>query len=294
MIGIERVDVPVISVGNVGVGGAGKTPFAAWLAGRLRAWGRKPGIALRGYGYDEVLLHRELNPGVWVAKGARRVDAARELVASRCDVVVLDDAFQHRRLARDLDIVLVAVEAWDPSPRLLPRGPWREDVTALTRADAIVLPRKPAAPARAGPAAAEVARIAPGKPIAICHLAPVKLTPLHGGVARKLTTLRGRDVLAVAALAQPGPFFDALRDAGAQVEEDASPDHHPFTAADAARIQARAEGRTIVMTHKDAVKLRDLLPASTEALFLEQAVRMEAGGDLLDTALRRALEARGR
>jgi tetraacyldisaccharide 4'-kinase len=292
MIAVEAVDVPVISVGNVGVGGAGKTPFAAWLAARLRTWGRKPGIALRGYGEDEILLHRELNPRVWVASGARRVEAARELVARGCDVVVLDDGFQHRRLARDLDIVLVAVEAWDPSPRLLPRGPWREDLPALARADAIVLTRKSAGAARAGEVAVEVARVAPGKPVAVCHLAPARLTTLHGGAARKLSWLRGRPVLAVGALAQPQPFFDALREAGAQVEEDACPDHHPFSAADAARVQARAEGRTIVMTHKDAVKLRGLLPTSTEALVLEQAVRIEAGGEALDAALRHALEAR--
>jgi tetraacyldisaccharide 4'-kinase len=293
MIAVESVDVPVISVGNVGVGGAGKTPFAAWLAGRLRAWGRKPGIALRGYGEDEILLHRELNPRIWVASGARRVEAARELVARGCDVVVLDDAFQHRRLRRDLDVVLVAVEAWDRSPRLLPRGPWREDVSALARADALVLTRKSAGAARAGQVAAEVALAAPGKPIAVCHLAPARLTPLHGGAPRKLAWLRARDVLAVAALAQPGPFFDTLRDAGAQVEEAAYPDHHPFTSADAGHIQARAGGRTIVMTHKDAVKLRELLPPSTETLILEQAVGIEAGLDELDAALRRALERRG-
>ncbi|HEV7590514.1 MAG TPA: tetraacyldisaccharide 4'-kinase [Longimicrobium sp.] len=292
MIVVDAVDVPVISVGNVGVGGAGKTPFAAWLAGRLRAWGHRPGIALRGYGEDEILLHRELNPRVWVASGARRVEAARELVVAGCDVVVLDDGFQHRRLARDLDVVLVAVEAWDPSPRLLPRGPWREDVPALARADAIVLTRKSAGAARAAEVAAEVARAVPGKPIAVCHLAPARLTPLHGGAARKLAWLRARDVLAVAALAQPGPFFDALRDAGAEVEEAAYSDHHPYTSADARHILDRAAGRTIVMTHKDAVKLRELLPPSTEALVLEQAVRIEAGGDALDGALRRALEAR--
>jgi len=298
VIAAEPVDVPVISVGKVGVGGAGKTPFAAWLAGRLRTWGRKPGIALRGYGYDEVLLHRELNPRIWVASGARRVEAARELVANGCDVVVLDDGFQHRRLARDLDVVLVAVEAWDAAPRLLPRGPWREDVPALARADAIVLTRKSADAARAREVAAEVARVAPGKPVAICHLAADRLTPLHGGAARRLAWLRGRGVLAVAALAQPGPFFAALRGAGAQVEEAAYPDHHPFTAADAHRIAERAAGRTIVMTHKDAVKLRDLLspsldPSGAGALVLEQAVRIEAGLDALDTALRRTLEKHG-
>ncbi|HEX8906837.1 MAG TPA: tetraacyldisaccharide 4'-kinase, partial [Longimicrobiaceae bacterium] len=216
-IAAEWVDVPVISVGNIAVGGAGKTPFAAWLVVRLREWGRKPGIALRGYGEDEVMLHRELNPGVPVAAAARRVEAARELVAAGCDVVVLDDGFQHRRLARDRDLVLVAVETWEQSPRLLPRGPWREDVPALARADVIVLTRKSAGAARAQEVASEMSRVAPGKPIAICHLAPERLVPLQGGDALPLASLAGRDVLAVAALASPAPFFDVLREAGAKV-----------------------------------------------------------------------------
>ncbi|MBV9109138.1 MAG: tetraacyldisaccharide 4'-kinase, partial [Gemmatimonadetes bacterium] len=293
-VGVEAVGVPVISVGNIAVGGAGKTPVAAWLVARLREWGRKPGIALRGYGEDEVILHRELNPGVPVAAAARRIEAARELVAAGCDVVVLDDGFQHRRLARDLDIVLVAVESWTRTPRLLPRGPCREDVSALARAGVIVLTRKSASPARADAVAREVAAAAPGKPIAICHLAADRLTPLHGGDARALDLLAGHDVLAVAGLAQPEPFFSALRDAGARVEEAAYPDHHAFTADDALRIVSRAAARPIVITRKDAVKLRTLMSPSALVLVLEQAVRIESGGDALDAAVHQALSQKPR
>ena len=285
----ESVPVPVVSVGNVAVGGAGKTPFAAWLVARLREWGRTPGIALRGYGGDEVILHRELNPGVAVATAARRVEAARELIAGGCDVVVLDDGFQHRRLARDLDVVLVAVETWERAPRLLPRGPWREDVTALARADVVVLTRKSAGAARAREVAEEVSLVAPGKPIVVCHLAADRLAPLHGGDPPPLESLAGRDVVAAAALAAPAPFFAALREAGARVDEAPYPDHHPFSVADALRIVSRAMGRPIVITHKDAVKLRGLISPPANVLVLEQAVRIESGGDALDAALRRAL-----
>ncbi|HET7231903.1 MAG TPA: tetraacyldisaccharide 4'-kinase [Longimicrobium sp.] len=288
----EDAGVPVISVGNVGVGGAGKTPFAAWLVARLRGWGRTPGIALRGYGDDEVILHRELNPGVRVATAARRVEAARELAAAGCDVVVLDDAFQHRRLKRDADIVLVAVETWERHPRLLPRGPWREGLAALARADAIVLTRKSASAERAREVAAEVGSAAPGKPVAICHLAADGLVALHGGAAESLSSLAGCEVLAVAGLGMPRPFFDALRQAGAVVEEDAYPDHHPFTAADALRIVSRAAGRPVLITRKDAVKLRELIGPKPIVWVLEQAVRIESGGDALDAVLRRALAAR--
>jgi tetraacyldisaccharide 4'-kinase len=288
----ERVDVPVISIGNVSVGGAGKTPFAAWVARRLRQWGRRPAIALRGYGDDEILVHRELNPDIPVFRGKRRVEAAREAAAAGCDAVVLDDAFQHRALARDLDIVLVPVEGWEARPRLVPRGPWRESPRALARADLIVLTRKSADAARAAQVGVEVMRMHPGKPVIRCALLPSRLVPLHGGAARDVGALAGLRVLAVAALAVPEPFVHHLREAGAEVEALTYPDHHPFTEADAADIMARATRRTIVMTHKDAVKLRALLPPSTEAYVLEQSVTIESGADALEAALRRALEGR--
>jgi tetraacyldisaccharide 4'-kinase len=289
----ERVDVPVISIGNVAVGGAGKTPFAAWLARRLADGGRKPAIALRGYGEDEIVLHRELNPDIPVFRGKRRVEAAREAAAAGRDVVVLDDAFQHRALARDLDIVLVPVESWEPRPHVLPRGPWREGLQALGRADLIVLTRKSAGAARAQEVAAQLGRLHPSKPILRCALLPSRLRPLHGGEAMAVEALAGRRVLAAAALATPEPFFAVMRDRGAEVEAAAYPDHHPFSADDAGTLVARAAGRMLVMTHKDAVKLRALLPASADPWVLEQSVTMEGGMDALDTALRRALREPG-
>lgn len=288
----ERVDVPVISIGNISVGGAGKTPFAAWVARRLLEWGRRPAIALRGYGEDEILLHRELNPDAPVFRGKRRVEAAREAVAAGCDAVVLDDAFQHRALARDLDIVLVPVEGWEPRPRLVPRGPWREGPRALARADVIVLTRKSADPARAAEVEREIAQMHPRKPIIQCALLPSRLVPLHGGEGLGLGALAGRRVLGVAALAVPEPFIHHLREAGAEVEAATYPDHHPFNAGDAANLMARRNGRMMVMTRKDAVKLRALLPAAAEGYVLEQTVAIESGADALDAALRRALEER--
>ncbi|HEX6038454.1 tetraacyldisaccharide 4'-kinase [Longimicrobium sp.] len=285
----EQVGLPVISVGNVAVGGAGKTPFAAWLARRLADWGRKPAIALRGYGEDEIVLHRELNPDIPVFRGKRRADAAREALAAGRDTVVLDDAFQHRALARDLDLVLIPVEGWEPRPHVLPRGPWREGLDALARAHVIVLTRKSADAARAETVAAEVARLQPGTPVIRVALLPSGLVPLRGGAGTTVDALAGRRVLAVAALATPEPFFATLRQAGAEVDAAAYPDHHPFSADDARALVARAAGRMLVMTHKDAVKLRALLPADADAWVLEQRVVIESGADALDVALRRAL-----
>lgn len=132
----------------------------------------------------------------------------------------------------------------------------------------------------------------PAKPIVRCALLPSRLAPLHGGEAVDVDALAGRRVLAVSALAVPEPFIQHLRQAGAEVEAATYPDHHPFTSGDAAQIMARATGRTVVMTHKDAVKLRALLSPSAGAYVLEQSVAMESGMDALEAALRRALEGR--
>ena len=293
-IGAEAVGVPVVSVGNIAIGGAGKTPFASWLVRRLAGWGRRPAVVLRGYGDDEVALHREWNPSIPVFAASRRIEGARTAVEAGCDVVVLDDAFQHRRLRRDLDVVLVSAEGWTAAPRLLPRGPWREPPAALARADIVVVTRKTASIDQAACVEAEIRAMHPRLALARCALLPSRVVHIAGGRETDVEALGGRRVLAVAALAWPEPFLDHLRNAGAEVEAEIFPDHHPFTGADAARIARRAADRTIVMTAKDAVKLRGLLPAGTDAWVLEQVVVPERGEDRIDAALRHALTEQGR
>lgn len=281
--------IPVVSVGNIGVGGAGKTPFAAWTAARLAGWGRSPAIVLRGYGADEVLVHRELNPEIPVFAAPRRADGVARAAAAGCDVAVLDDGFQHRALARRLDIVLVGAEGWREPLRLLPRGPWREGRRALRRAGVVVVTRKSATRADAVRVADALARPAGGG-VALCRIAPTHLEPLRGPREEiPLDRLRGRALLAVASLADPRPFVAHLEENGARVESLVFPDHHPFDAADAARIAAAARGRPVAMTRKEAVKLRPLLPADLPALVLGQRVEIERGVELLDRALREAL-----
>ena len=279
----ERAPVPVVSVGNVGVGGAGKTPVAAWIAARLLERGSRPAVALRGYGADEVQVHRELNPEVPVFAAARRVEAAREAAAAGRDVVVLDDAFQHRALARDLDVVLVSVEGWTERRRLLPRGPWREAASALLRAGVVVATRKSASVDDAARVVRQLRTLAPGVPVAECWLAPDALVPLASPTSEPPSG--GDAVLAVAALADPAPFAENLRQQGFSVELAAFPDHHAFDAVESAALLERAGGRPIAMTHKDAVKLRQHLPPSAAAWVLTQSVRFTAGGDVLLRAL---------
>ena len=276
----ERPAIPVVSVGNLSVGGVGKTPFAAWAAERFASWGRSPAIVLRGYGEDEVLVHRELNPGVPVFAATRRAEGVARAAAAGCGVAILDDGFQHRALDRDLDVVLLSAEAWGASRRLLPRGPWRESFSALGRADLIVVTRKSEPAERAVEIAGELRRAAPEASIATCYLAPVGLAPLHPANPA-LAAVEGGSVLAVASLGDPRAFASQLEMMGAHVELMAFPDHHQFDPTDAQAIRARAGGRAIVMTRKEAVKLRPLLPESVAALVLGQRVVVESGEEAL-------------
>jgi tetraacyldisaccharide 4'-kinase len=287
----EHAPIPVVSIGNLTVGGVGKTPFSAWAAGQLSSWGRAPAIVLRGYGADEALVHAELNPGLPVYTAARRIEAVVRAARAGCDVAVLDDGFQHRSLERDLDLVLLSAESWSERRRLLPRGPWRESITALGRASLVVVTRKWATPARALEVAAAVREARPGGPVATCHLAPTGLAPLHGSSAaeRPPEWIRGRSALAVASLGDPGAFARQLEMMGAQVELMAFPDHHEFGAADACSIVDRAAGRTIVMTRKEAVKLRPLLPSDSAAVVVGQRVVLESEAGAVLAALRRAV-----
>jgi len=142
--GGERVaGLVVVSVGNLSVGGTGKTPVSAWLARLLRERGAETVLLARGYGEDELLLHRRWNPEVSVVADPDRLRGARTALRGGAAAAVLDDGFQHRALARDADVVLLSAEEGPPG-HLLPRGPFREPLAALARADAVVVTRRTA------------------------------------------------------------------------------------------------------------------------------------------------------
>ena len=291
LLEVRRGTIPVISVGNLLVGGTGKTPFAAWLAGQLRSQGHAPAVVLRGYGSDEVLLHRELNPEITVVAGPQRARMVGKAAAQGCDVAVLDDAFQHRRIARDLDIVLVPAERWIVAPRLLPRGRFRESRGAMRRADLVVVTWKTE---DVDPAPVRIALADRGHVTVGCRIAPAGLAPLHpsGAAAEPLESIRSESVLAVAALANPEPFRRNLVAAGARVELRRYPDHHPFTRSEADALAAAAAGRPLLMTHKDAVKLRPLLPPHVDAQVLRQEVSIAWGAEVLAGAVKAAVAGR--
>jgi hypothetical protein len=191
-----ELSLPTISVGNLSVGGTGKTPVAAWLVRRLKAAGARPAIVLRGYGGDEPLVHARLNPGVPVIVNADRVAGVAEAKAAGANVVVLDDAFQHRRARRDVDAVLLSADRFGPV-RPLPAGPWREPLVALARASLIAVTRKSASPLRARELLSYAMRFSPKAAGSILHLTPDALVQWSSGVAEPVASLSGAPILGV-------------------------------------------------------------------------------------------------
>lgn len=270
---VKRVSVPVISVGNLTTGGTGKTPMCAFLVHELARRGLRPGILSRGYRAesagalnDEGRLLERLCPSVPHVQDKDRGRGARALVERGVDAIVLDDGFQHRRLARDLDFVLVdALRPWGLAPiagdapvsALLPRGLLREPPSALRRADAIVLTRADAVDARVlDGLERELELIAPGKPRVITsHSA--RAWRDEKACEFPLATLSGREVDVVSALGNPSALESSVRATGAFLREHrVFPDHHRYRASDLAGLGAG--GRVLVTSAKDGVKLEAL------------------------------------
>lgn len=291
---VHPLALPAVSVGNLTVGGTGKTPVAAWIAAELRARGARPAIVLRGYGADEPLVHAALNPAVLVVAAADRVAGALSARQRGADVVVLDDAFQHRRAGRVADLVLVSADSWDGRARLLPVGPWREPLDALRRATLLVVTRKAASAEQAAAVVAALAAVAPQVPAAVVHLSPGPLHAVLDDAELPLARLCGARVLAVSAIGDPRAFVGQMRAAGAHVDEASFRDHHPFTARDVERLLDRAaRADRVVCTLKDAVKLRQLWPRAAVALwYVSQRVSVERGAPDVDGALDAVLAAR--
>jgi tetraacyldisaccharide 4'-kinase len=281
LLPVERLTCRVVCVGNLTVGGTGKTPTVITLARRLTDAGRKVVVLLRGYGRagsgvevvsdgrdlsldwtragDEAVLLAKSLAGVPVVVGGNRVAAGR-LAVQRFgpDTLLLDDGFQHRRLHRDLDLVML--DATDPfgGGRLVPRGRLREPLMALTRAQAVILSRTDQASELTG-LRRHLEQLLPGIPQILTRHRPVLLFELADGKERSLESLRGCRVLAVSGIANPLAFHRTLADLGAViVARLAFPDHHPYTASDLMRVDALARetgAEMIVTSEKDAVRM---------------------------------------
>jgi len=296
-----RVEVPVIVVGNLTVGGTGKTPVVSWLARQLATRGLKVGIVLRGYrgshagpalrvradtdatlAGDEAVMHAAGGADI-VFVAHDRVAAARAAADSGAQVVLSDDGLQHLRLARDCEVVVIDRARGFGNGHCLPAGPLREPAARIDRADAVVVVDR--AP---GERDADPAMVAPS-PIT-CRV-EFELGPavnLVTGERRPLAAFAGERVRAVAGVGDPEAFFAALERAGLRVERCPLPDH--ATVDEIAR--ALAGVGTVLMTEKDAVKCRGL--ADARDWFVMLGLAFAAGDDerLLEKVLERVRQPR--
>lgn len=288
--------LPALCVGNLTVGGTGKTPLAAWFASAFLARGRSPAVVMRGYGGDEVVVHQLLNPDVPVIASVDRVAGVRAAADAGADSVVLDDAFQHRAIRADENVVLIAAEDWHDDPRLLPRGPWREGLGALRRATLAVVTRKVAPEADATHVAERVAAAAPGVPVARAHIGLSGLVHFEGAAAmpRELLPLADfRCGLAVAGVAKPETVWSQLEAAGVRIDERrAFSDHHRYSAADIEMMNRASASGPLVATLKDAVKLRPLLARNANLYVPLQRVEWEDGAAAVDATIERTFKKR--
>ena len=287
--------VPVVSVGNLTLGGTGKTPMVEYVARRLLARDRNVVILSRGYGAEgdvndeAAMLERRLGD-VPHLQDPDRVRLARGAVREYdADVLLLDDAFQHRRLARDLDLVLL--DATEPFGygHVFPRGLLREPVRALRRADLVVLTRSDLCPAdRVRRTQREVERHAPHAGWVVTRHRPIDLVGAAGDV-QPLSDLGGAGVLAFAGIGNPQAFRSTLERAGARVidwrEFD---DHHDYVPGDIADLALWAEQQRpdlVVTTEKDLVKIERHALCGVPLLAVRIEVEVLEGNDLLEQSL---------
>ncbi len=254
----QATPIPVVSVGNLTVGGSGKTPVTRWLGEWLRRAGASPAIVTRGYGADEVALHRRWFGTQAVFADRDRRNSVRTAADRGYRVAILDDGFQHRRLARTLDVLLVSVED-HPRARMLPRGPYRESLASARRATFILLTsvrgatRGATRSRRAAAWRRALARAAPGIPQLDVEIRMGGWRDLDGA---SIAAPQG-DVVAVCAIARPGPFVAGLGALlpEARIEAMTYADHYEYGARDVSALLERLGDRTVVCTAKDAVKL---------------------------------------
>jgi tetraacyldisaccharide 4'-kinase len=314
LLRIHRSSVPVISIGNITTGGTGKTPFAAWLTNWLIAAGRKPGLLSRGYrslddksstrktssdnslnqGNDEKLVLDRLCPGVPHLQQQDRVEsAARAVNEFQCDVLILDDGFQHRRLHRDLDLVLIdALQPWGYE-YVLPRGLLREDFRGLRRADLILITR--------------IDQCSPEQRLMLrARLLDIRGSDEHVGVAFKpqklvdlnwqswpLDEIAGKKVLGFCGVGNPDSFRRTLSSLDVACDElQFFADHHHYDVQDLTRLanQARESSADVVLTtQKDLVKIASTAWTGPPLFAVEIGVEFVAGLELLEAKLRRVI-----
>lgn len=275
-----RLPVPVVVVGNITVGGTGKTPLVLWLAEFLREQGYRPGIVSRGYGGrggapqsvsaasdplltgdEPVLLAKRLRCPVWV--GADRVEVARALLKARpdCNILISDDGLQHYRLQRDVEVVVIDGVRRFGNGLCLPAGGLREPVGRLRQVDALVVNGGAVASGQYG----------------MTLVGKVLHSLQDESRTASLSDFIGQTLHAVAGIGHPARFFTALRQQGLAIVEHPFPDHHAYVPTD---LQYAG---MVVMTEKDAVKCTAFAPENSWYLAVDAEVDKALGNKVLET-----------
>lgn len=285
-IPVRDLPLPSVAVGNLTVGGSGKTPIAIWIARHYVARGLRPGILLRGYGNDETLVHQHSVPEAVVVADPDRAAGAERALANGAQVLVLDDAYQRLDVRRDLNVLVMSAETTRAVRWPLPAGPWREGWAALDRADAVIVTRKRATAEAAATLAQELEGRVRG-PVAVAHLGLGTLEGLVSGTRRPADTLAGKRVVAASGIADPDAFVAQTKATGAAVQVATWKDHHDYRDEDVAWLaHAARRADHVVITQKDAVKLRDRWPANVpEPLVALLDLTWEHGGDRIAAVL---------
>lgn len=283
----KRLSCPVISIGNLSLGGTGKTPHVLAVAEWLKAQGIRPAVVSRGYGGragrsprvvsdgcsvllssrdagDEPVMMAEAISDVPIVVGSDRYAGGR-LAVERfgAGVVVLDDGFQHMALSRDIDLVLLPAANFFGTRWVFPGGELREPISALSRATGILLSRAEALSyADQEIARREVQKMFPGKPVFLSEMRTTRFSSINGKT-KGPDGMKGERIFAFSALADPESFFATLKGLGVYLRgKEALPDHYSYNMEDLSRLmaQARKQGATaLVTTDKDKVKIESLL-----------------------------------
>ncbi|MGB5739316.1 MAG: tetraacyldisaccharide 4'-kinase [Woeseia sp.] len=289
-----RVSVPVIVVGNISVGGTGKTPVTIWLAEQLKRRGLRPGVVSRGYGGvvgkqpvqanansepaivgDEPLLIARRSK-VPVVVHPNRVAAAQELIKIGVDVIIADDGLQHYRLQRDYEIAVIDAARGLGNGWLLPAGPLREPKSRLQSVDRILLHQASMSPQH--PAGTEFF----AERSSSFHLVNHEVVRLDASETASFDAFRGKTVHAVAAIGNPERFFAALEQRGLTLIRHPFPDHAQLSARDL----AYDDQFEIIMTEKDAVKCREFANARQWYVPVDVAMHDDSWLDGLEQKIR--------
>ena len=297
----RAVPFPVVSLGNITVGGTGKTPAVELAVRTLAEQGHRPAVVSRGYGRktrgihvvadaasirldpeesgDEPFLLARRLPGVPVVVGADRWEAARVATeACGATAIVLDDGFQQRTLATSLEIVMARARHPWGNGRVLPAGPLREPLRALARADLVVAAGTGAVDT--AEVAAAAARYAPHAPVLAASLEPVGCWEARRMEPVPLARLHGLRVVPFAGIAAPAAFAATLRELGVVGDLVVFPDHHWYSADDVRALHARAAGTDgLITTEKDWVRLRGRLSGGPPLYVVSVALRISSGVD---------------